>query len=594
MLSMADSWGQSLGTAPPPQSALPLGGDAPGPTYSLSQMLRFAAPQGDAGSPAPAPVGSPSPAPVASGAPAPIGSPAPSQFLSGLSSARSISGIGSPILGSASRYVGGIESDAVESLVAAGVPRDMTTSYAKLASYMNDPNSVDTESITKATGLTTDDIKNNADTSGYLAQGGRYLGAAASLADIPLSIMSNQPDVAKGLRTARDVSGAFSSLSRTALGASTGLSDVASLSLPGLEAGEGLLGSAFGTVGEVAGGIGAVAGIGLGALELSQGKLYSGTLDVAVSAATIAMLAGTVTAPFAWIPAVLGAVGHLIMGMLGTETPDLTHDQRENLDLQKKSGQASQFLSTLHGSQSPDDLYKNLVSQQSGYVGGTSALAIAVGNSFTKTAGEVAKMVQDGELLLPSGKTFQQTFGVDPVNDAARPVNVGASVGNLNPQYPVMTQKGFYKAIENDPASLFVSTQAGISQDKLAQLNAPMRQQILAAAKQFTTLQPIVDEINARMPKGQRVTQGDLVSASQAARVSGVGFSDPRFLSLVKTAMKNRVGPQISQSVTADLQAGKISPAMAFLQLTDAGVDPSQAFGSAGFQMPSFNLPKVA
>ncbi len=143
------------------------------------------------------------------------------------------------------------------------------------------------------------------------------------------------------------------------------------------------------------------------------------------------------------VGALYGAgIGGSIGGFLGSlfeGAPELTHAQREAKETASVLGAAAGYAQLVAGSTSLGDLYANLRSFQTGYVGGTSPFAIDVG-------------------LRAGG-------GLDRVNYLGL-------YGAVSGGEPTLTREQFLAEAIARPGDLFAGIQAGVGQENLAAANA--------------------------------------------------------------------------------------------------------------------------
>lgn len=141
----------------------------------------------------------------------------------------------------------------------------------------------------------------------------------------------------------------------------------------------------------------------------STGSLIGTTTAIA---AVAPVLFGMAAIPVVgWIGAAVGAL-LMIAGSLFGGKPQLSHAQREALEVQRVAGTVGSMMGQIQGAASFDELWRILKSWQSGYVGGTSSVAVPIyfrppggdegeagANAAMKQA--MTALVTSGGILLP-------------------------------------------------------------------------------------------------------------------------------------------------------------------------------------------------
>lgn len=193
-----------------------------------------------------------------------------------------------------------------------------------------------------------------------------------------------------------------------------------------------------------------------------------------------------------WVAAAVGAL-LMIAGMFGGK-PKLSHAQREALEVQRVGGTVGSMLQEIQAASTLEGLWTTLKRWASGYVGGTSSVAVhiyfrAPGGDEGDPAADAAMkpvalaLLASGGILLPPGQTREQR--VPEVPNAYTGFLGETWIGNQNPHYPVLTQQGFYSLIEQHPDWLRVHVQAGVTPSMLDPINTNVRNTILNALQRL-------------------------------------------------------------------------------------------------------------
>ncbi len=254
----------------------------------------------------------------------------------------------------------------------------------------------------------------------------------------------------------------------------------------------------------------------------STGQALSSTGSLIGTASAVAAIApvlvGMAAIPVVgWIGAAVGALLMIAGGLFGGK-PQLTHAQREAREVARVGGTVQGMIGEIQATSSLDALWDTLVRWQSGYVGGTSPVAVSVSlyvgvdreNALTlemfaprarQALNALEALVADGSIILPTGKTnYAEAVGADPARIGSAGFQVNVGVGKPNVYYPVFTKAGFFKQFQSNPGRLFIGTQAGVTPSMLDPINTAVRNTILnqldrlgfgtAAAPASTVLDP--------------------------------------------------------------------------------------------------------
>lgn len=238
------------------------------------------------------------------------------------------------------------------------------------------------------------------------------------------------------------------------------------------------IGSVFPGVGTVIGaltgaGIGGAAGGGLGAM-FAPGAPLAGYKNEGMGAGLGLLVPGVG-------PVVGGFLGHWLGGSGGKDDAGdpAVHAAREHKEVGRVRGYAGGLLGEIGGAASTGDLWQTLGKWQSGYVGGTSPQAIAVQLRTEGTGPEgFRQAVARGDIILPTGVGSADDYlQAHPGWGADSPVSL--MIGQANGQYPVWSERGFFRVLQAHPEWLSVSAQAGVAPGMLGPVNEGIRQGIL-------------------------------------------------------------------------------------------------------------------
>ena len=255
----------------------------------------------------------------------------------------------------------------------------------------------------------------------------------------------------------------------------------------------------------------ALAGLGavVGAVTLTMGIL-DGSITVlsgAMQGAAIGAGVGTLISPGIGtiIGGLIGALGGGLLGGLFGGEPELTHAQREALETNRLLGAAGSAQQDIMGARTYQQLYERLGTYSTGYVGGTSGVAMSP--YITDVPGGLSQevfrsMVGQGQIRLPTGFANIEDFmasnmwtgaggGWGP--NAALPVFTGAQ----NVTYPTITYEGFREIARQHPDWLQFNVQGGVAPGNLAGANAAMAESTQALMEQLNEVQNKIDEIVA-------------------------------------------------------------------------------------------------
>jgi len=199
-----------------------------------------------------------------------------------------------------------------------------------------------------------------------------------------------------------------------------------------------------------------------------------------------------------------GSAGGFLGGLFGGE-PELTHAQREALETNRLLGAAGSAQQDIMGARTYRQLYERLGTYSSGYVGGTSGVAMSP--FITDVPGGLSQdvfrqMVGQGQIRIPTGFAGLEEFmagnmwtgaggGWGP--NAALPVFTGAQ----NATYPTITYEGFREIARQHPDWLQFNVQGGVAPGNLAGANAAMAESTRALMEQLNEVQDKIDEIVA-------------------------------------------------------------------------------------------------
>jgi hypothetical protein len=234
-------------------------------------------------------------------------------------------------------------------------------------------------------------------------------------------------------------------------------------------------------------------------VRLGQFPGGGGAIGTAGTAVSIAGTVGTYApvliglAPIPVVGWVAAAVGVLltIAGMF-SGGPELTHAQREQLEVQRVGGQVDVFIQQIQAARSLSALWQVLVAWQSGYVGGTSSVAVALmlapslpGAPLTQSqyAAWLDDQVAASWLSLPTGQTSAQVAATFYYQTQGGTVAHLIFPGNPNATYAVFDMTGFYHYLQLQPEALIAGTQAGVTQSMLVPYNINVRNAILNALR---------------------------------------------------------------------------------------------------------------
>ncbi len=238
--------------------------------------------------------------------------------------------------------------------------------------------------------------------------------------------------------------------------------------------------------GTAAAGVGAAAGVAFGALALSEGRTEEGigTLGGAGIGAAVGAIFGPVGA---LIGAGIGAAAGGFLGGLFAGKPQLTHAQREARETSRVLGQAAGFQGEIQRAKSLPELTASVIRWQSGYVGGTSSLAVGVGVIIGESRANELKGIYDvskgkaifrelvrrGDIILPTGASARTDAEID------RYFTPAPGPGRANVYYPVFTPQGFVNYALENPEGVYAGIQAGVTPGNLTGGNDAIARTIL-------------------------------------------------------------------------------------------------------------------
>lgn len=165
----------------------------------------------------------------------------------------------------------------------------------------------------------------------------------------------------------------------------------------------------------------------------------------------------------------LGGVFNLISG---GGRPVLSHAVREAREVQQVGGVVQTMITEIGQAQTADQLWATLLKWQSGYVGGTSSVAVSINFPDNDTP-----KLLDADVVLPGGYTSLAQY------QSTRGYPIGSNfpvfpVGNPNATYPVLTKAAFFKYVQ--AGIVFrANTQAGVTAAKLDPINIAVANAIL-------------------------------------------------------------------------------------------------------------------
>lgn len=216
----------------------------------------------------------------------------------------------------------------------------------------------------------------------------------------------------------------------------------------------------------------------------STGQTLSTSGTLVSTAGTLMSLAAI---PYVgWVAAAVGAILSIAGGFFGGK-PQLSHEQREAKEIGTKLGPAaSGFAAEIQATQTPEDLWRVIVAYQSGYVGGTSPVAISVGFG---DAGPPASVFGPGEIILPSGyaslQEYQRARGYSSIADVGGTFPTFA-FGKPNEMYPVLSMAAALRVMTEHPDWLnYTSVQAGVTPSLLSPMNTGVNNVILNQLARF-------------------------------------------------------------------------------------------------------------
>lgn len=262
--------------------------------------------------------------------------------------------------------------------------------------------------------------------------------------------------------------------------------------------GDGMWATALSAVGSSGGGAGS---------ETEVGQWFSST----EGSATVMTL--NAVGSIYGIPA--GSIVQSVASLFGGRV--VSHAAREQSELQRTTGQVQDMIAEIHAATTPEALWTTLVKWQSGYVGGTSALAVAI-QMPGLTPAEWRRWV-----TLPTG---MESFALEEVARRLDWPSVDRMLANLpfvgepNQYYPVLTRAGFFQALVAHPTYLHAGVQAGVTPSRLTASNQAVASAILGQLSKL-----------AQSGQLQRITQTGQTSsgALTGAATAGALLGPPTF-----------------------------------------------------------------
>lgn len=352
--------------------------------------------------------------------------------------------------------------------------------------------------------------------------GGSGVGGMLQAGSAGASLAGSFPGLANlaGNWAAGGLSGALFGLPAGASGMGAAIElgvDVAGLGWAATDATAGVAGFG-GSISSLAGplaALGIALNIGLAAfgpdpLGPSAIGTYGGTLAGAgIGAAIGSIVPGIGTVIGALLGGALGgSAGGFLGGLFGGK-PQLTHAQREQRETSRVLGAASAGQADILSARTYQDLYDKLITYSSGYVGGTSGVALSP--SFRNEPGGLSQdvfreMAGRGLIRLPPQFGGVEDFmatnmwtgaggGWGPT--AALPVGPG----NQNPYYPTVTYEGFREIARLHPDWLQFGIQAGVTPGNLTGGNQALAESTRALMEQLNEVQDKITEIVADLFK---------------------------------------------------------------------------------------------
>lgn len=178
------------------------------------------------------------------------------------------------------------------------------------------------------------------------------------------------------------------------------------------------------------------------------------------------------------IPA--GSIVQSVASLFGGQV--LSHEERERRELGRTTGQVQAMIAEIHAAGTPEVLWTTLVKWQSGYVGGSTPLAVAVSLPGL-TPAEWTRWVilptgMQGFTLEQVARTMQQRHGWSSFS-VEELLRQHPGVGTPNQWYPVYTPAGFFQALVAHPTYLHAGVQAGVTQASLDASNQAVASAIL-------------------------------------------------------------------------------------------------------------------
>lgn len=255
--------------------------------------------------------------------------------------------------------------------------------------------------------------------------------------------------------------------------------------------------------------------------QLGQSITGSTGGDIAVQAASTAID----TVAFAGIP-VASFVSKIFGGLFGGG--GLSHEQREQLELNKVIGVVRQMITQIRSATSLDDLWTKLVYWQSGSVGGASPVAVMV--LVEDLPLETAVMLsQAGHIQWPGVNKSAASLTAEDVNAWLTSRSITPTwpraimIGNPNPTFPVLDRDSFYSLVLSG-SDLSAHTQAGVTQGKLDPANTAVRnairnalQRLGAGGAQATSSGPDPAQVQAWVQQVYQALLGRAATAAEAA-----------------------------------------------------------------------------
>ena len=219
------------------------------------------------------------------------------------------------------------------------------------------------------------------------------------------------------------------------------------------------------------------------------------------------------------------AAAPLLKMFLGSESlglfkKDVPHAVREQLEANRALQSAGGLAQSVMDTGSVADIYKMLTHNTSGYLGGSSRIAVGTQFGYPKESGGpgvlpddlITDMLAKGQIIPRRGLTPEQIMA-----ESRTPV-IGEQQNILNAS--TVTPEGFARLMKEHPELLVASTQAGVTPGKLTAGNDAVANAIRAQVKALETLGPLYTQMR------QSYTAPSYGSAGAYADTAPPGFQE--------------------------------------------------------------------